>query len=395
MKALDAIRLAREISEARRARGPGLLGAHRRSRPPGNRPHRAAHARGCRRSSSSKAPTVRTASRSDGCRFPRPCGASWRRSAPTFATRTASASSRRSPRAAPRARPTATRSSRRSSTSWSPIRCSFSIRSTSAARGDGRSFPRRRAARAGARRRARRDRGACSGARAGPCRRPCPTASPSSRSTGRGAAAIEDVAGGGPTRPGGRGVAVGRRHNPPGPEVVSLPHGGQRPRSGGDRVPRAEPSALPALRGHAAGPLSAHARRAARAGRAAAGRAARRRRRGSSRRTAAEEAARPVPGGRRGRPRWRRRPRGVFRASRGRSKRLDPSLEGAVETAGKKIAYQLEQLAERARKAAERKERRGVESPRAPRRGARCPDGDPGRASLSAAVAGCSPGAAA
>ncbi len=36
--------------------------------------------------------------------------------------------------------------------------------------------------------------------------------------------------------------------------------------------------------------------------------------------------------------------------------RLDPSLEGALENAGKKIAYQFEQLAERARKAAERKE---------------------------------------
>ena len=36
--------------------------------------------------------------------------------------------------------------------------------------------------------------------------------------------------------------------------------------------------------------------------------------------------------------------------------RLDPSLEGALENAGRKIAYQFEQLAERARKAAERKE---------------------------------------
>ena len=36
--------------------------------------------------------------------------------------------------------------------------------------------------------------------------------------------------------------------------------------------------------------------------------------------------------------------------------KLDPSLEGALENAGKKIAYQFEQLAERARKAAERKE---------------------------------------
>jgi bacillithiol biosynthesis cysteine-adding enzyme BshC len=39
----------------------------------------------------------------------------------------------------------------------------------------------------------------------------------------------------------------------------------------------------------------------------------------------------------------------------GTLKRLDPSLEGAAENAGKKIVYQLEQLAERARKAAERK----------------------------------------
>ena len=39
----------------------------------------------------------------------------------------------------------------------------------------------------------------------------------------------------------------------------------------------------------------------------------------------------------------------------GTLKRIDPSLEGAVETAGKKIAYQLEQLADRARKAVERK----------------------------------------
>ena len=36
--------------------------------------------------------------------------------------------------------------------------------------------------------------------------------------------------------------------------------------------------------------------------------------------------------------------------------RLDPSLEGALETAHKKIAYQLDQLAERTRKAAERKD---------------------------------------
>ena len=36
--------------------------------------------------------------------------------------------------------------------------------------------------------------------------------------------------------------------------------------------------------------------------------------------------------------------------------RLDPSLAGAVETAHKKIAYQLDQLAERTRKAAERKD---------------------------------------
>lgn len=36
--------------------------------------------------------------------------------------------------------------------------------------------------------------------------------------------------------------------------------------------------------------------------------------------------------------------------------RLDASLEGALENAGKKITYQFEQLAERARKAAERKE---------------------------------------
>ncbi|MGE5413441.1 MAG: bacillithiol biosynthesis protein BshC [Syntrophomonadaceae bacterium] len=36
--------------------------------------------------------------------------------------------------------------------------------------------------------------------------------------------------------------------------------------------------------------------------------------------------------------------------------RLDASLEGALENAGKKIAYQFEQLADRARKAAERKE---------------------------------------
>jgi uncharacterized protein YllA (UPF0747 family) len=36
--------------------------------------------------------------------------------------------------------------------------------------------------------------------------------------------------------------------------------------------------------------------------------------------------------------------------------RLDPTLEGALENAGKKITYQFEQLAERARKAAERKE---------------------------------------
>lgn len=39
----------------------------------------------------------------------------------------------------------------------------------------------------------------------------------------------------------------------------------------------------------------------------------------------------------------------------GTLKRLDPSLEGAAENAGKKIVYQLEQLADRARKAAERK----------------------------------------
>jgi bacillithiol synthase len=39
----------------------------------------------------------------------------------------------------------------------------------------------------------------------------------------------------------------------------------------------------------------------------------------------------------------------------GTLKRLDPSLEGAAENAGKKIVYQLEQLSERARKAAERK----------------------------------------
>ena len=39
----------------------------------------------------------------------------------------------------------------------------------------------------------------------------------------------------------------------------------------------------------------------------------------------------------------------------GTLKRLDPSLEGAADNAAKKIAYQLEQLAERARKAADRK----------------------------------------
>jgi bacillithiol synthase len=39
----------------------------------------------------------------------------------------------------------------------------------------------------------------------------------------------------------------------------------------------------------------------------------------------------------------------------GTLKRLDPSLEGAAENAGKKIVYQLEQLAERARKAAGRR----------------------------------------
>jgi bacillithiol biosynthesis cysteine-adding enzyme BshC len=39
----------------------------------------------------------------------------------------------------------------------------------------------------------------------------------------------------------------------------------------------------------------------------------------------------------------------------GTLKRLDPSLEGAAENAGKKIVYQLEQLAERTRKAAERR----------------------------------------
>jgi uncharacterized protein YllA (UPF0747 family) len=46
----------------------------------------------------------------------------------------------------------------------------------------------------------------------------------------------------------------------------------------------------------------------------------------------------------------------------GALKRLDPSLEGAAENACKKIAFQLEQLAERARKAAERKD--GVASNR-------------------------------
>jgi bacillithiol biosynthesis cysteine-adding enzyme BshC len=45
-----------------------------------------------------------------------------------------------------------------------------------------------------------------------------------------------------------------------------------------------------------------------------------------------------------------------LRALSGSFARLDPTLEGALETAGKKIAHQFEQLAERARKAAERKE---------------------------------------
>ena len=40
----------------------------------------------------------------------------------------------------------------------------------------------------------------------------------------------------------------------------------------------------------------------------------------------------------------------------GTLRRLDPSLEGAADNAARKIAYQLEQLAERTRKAAERKE---------------------------------------
>lgn len=45
-----------------------------------------------------------------------------------------------------------------------------------------------------------------------------------------------------------------------------------------------------------------------------------------------------------------------LRSLSGSFSRLDSSLEGALENAGKKIAYQFEQLAERARRAAERKE---------------------------------------
>ena len=55
---------------------------------------------------------------------------------------------------------------------------------------------------------------------------------------------------------------------------------------------------------------------------------------------------------------------------------LDPSLTGALETARKKIAYQFEQLAERARKAVERKS--GVASNRGIRLAqALMPDGIP------------------
>ena len=74
MKALDAIHIARELSRARRAGRPGLLGADRRPRPAGGRAHRAADARRARRSSCSRARTGRTASPS--ARLPDPGRAS-------------------------------------------------------------------------------------------------------------------------------------------------------------------------------------------------------------------------------------------------------------------------------------------------------------------------------
>ena len=178
-------------------------------------------------------------------------------------------------------------------------------------------------------------------------------------------------------RPGrGRaGLALGRRHNPAGPEVVSLPHGGQRARGGGDRVPRAEPSALPDPRRDAPGAVSADARRSARPRRAAPGRAARARGRGPARRRPPRRrrpsCPKPTPP-----RRWRARPTPRSPAFEAPLTGLDPSLTGALETARKKIAYQFEQLAERARKAVERKS--GVASNRGIRLAqALMPDGIP------------------
>ena len=239
---------------ARRAGGPGLLGADRRPRPAGDRADGAADARGARRA------------RPRGRRPPEPPA---RRPAPD-----PGGHPRRRRRLPPRrARRRRTSASSRPSRARSAPGTLYGdafietlldlVRPGSAARA--------RAARRGrcARRRSRSS--STRPARPTPCARPCarprrscaqrgqpgPGArsrrgSRSSRSTREGRRRIDDVPAAVARVEAGRGLALGRRHNPAGPEVVSLPHGGQRSRRGGDRVPRAEPSALPALRRDAA-----------------------------------------------------------------------------------------------------------------------------------------------
>ena len=141
----------------------------------------------------------------------------------------------------------------------------------------------------------------------------------------------------------------------PGPEVVSLPHGGERARCGGDRVPRPESSTLSALRDHSAGPLPAHAR-GRRAGPPSGGWP-------SSFRFAEEDLLQPFAAARaRAGARRPTHSRDLAQATERKLSALGPDLEGldaslsgALENASKKIAYQFEQLADRARKAAERK----------------------------------------
>ena len=81
--------------------------------------------------------------------------------------------------------------------------------------------------------------------------------------------------------------------------------------------------------------------------------------------------------------------RASSRRSSRASKELDPTLAAASRPRGKKIAYQFEQLAERARKAVERKsdvDREPAQTTRAMLR----PERHPGRADLPAAAAACS-----